>query len=129
MGIVFTIHSLFGERVLPVLIVLVAVWLTVAWRPGQEAPRAARLFPVLVDIQATLGLIYWIFGLVGGNGAYLSFPFILHPLFGILSAGIAHMAVRPSGPFAALGRWAPLAALAVLLVLVVANIVLGRASV
>jgi hypothetical protein len=125
MGVIFTIHSLFGERVLPLLIVLVAVWLTVTWRPSQEVPRAARLFPILVDIQVTLGLIYWIFGIAAGNSAYLSFPFLLHPLLGLLSAGVAHMAVRPRGPFASLGRWAPLGALAVLLVLVVGGIVVA----
>ncbi|MEN9933772.1 MAG: hypothetical protein RLZZ387_351 [Chloroflexota bacterium] len=126
MGNIFTIHNLFGERVLPILIVLVAVWLTVVWRPGQEVPRAARLFPILVDIQATLGLIYWIFGIVNGAD-YLSFPFILHPLLGLISAGVAHMAVKPSGPFSALGRWAPLTALAVLLATVIGGIVLARA--
>lgn len=129
MEIIRQIHGLFGERVLPVLIVLVGVWLTAVWRPGQGIPRAARLFPVLVDIQATLGLIYWIFGIAAGGSAgalYLSLPFLLHPLLGLISAGVAHMAVRPTGPFAALGRWAPLTALVVLLVTVLGGVVLAR---
>jgi hypothetical protein len=127
MDVIYTIHSIFGERVLPVLIVLVAVWLTVVYRPGEGVPRLARLFPVLVDIQATLGIIYWIYGIVAGLGAlYLGFPFILHPLLGLISAGVGHMAVRPTGPFAALGRWAPLVALAVLLATVVGGTVLAQ---
>lgn len=127
MGIVYTIHNIFGERVLPLLIVLVAVWLTVIWRPGKEIPRAARLFPILVDIQVTLGLVYWIFVLTAGaTDKYLSFPFILHPILGFVSAGVAHMAVKPTGPFAGLGRWAPLAGLVVLLVTVLGGVVLAR---
>jgi hypothetical protein len=129
MGILYTIHSIFGERVLPLLIVIVAVWLTVAWRPGQDIPRAARLFPILVDIQVALGLIYWVAAIAGGGSAqalYLSFPFILHPILGFVSAGVAHMAVKPTGPFAGLGRWAPLAALVVLLVTVLGGVVLAR---
>ncbi len=123
------IHGMFGERVLPVLIVLVAIWLTVIWRAGTEPPRLARLFPVLVDIQVLLGLIYWISGLVAGGSAralYLSFPFLLHPLLAFISAGVAHMAVRPRGPFAGLGRWAPLVALVVLLVLVLGAVMVAR---
>ena len=129
MDIVRLIHAVFGERILPVLIVLVAIWLTIVWRPGQDMPRLARLFAVLVDLQFFLGLIYWlvsIFSSASARSVYLSFPFILHPLLGFLAAGVAHMAIRPSGPFAGLGRWAPLAALAVLLLLVIGNIVLGR---
>lgn len=129
MDIIRIIHAMFGERVLPLLIVIVAVWLTIVWRPGAEIPRLARLFPILVDIQVTLGLIYWIVLIVGGGSAtalYLSFPFILHPLLGFVSAGVAHMAVRPSGPFAGLGRWAPLTALVVLLATVLGGVVIAR---
>jgi hypothetical protein len=126
MGIIYTIHSLFGERVLPLLIIVVAIWLTIVWRPGQEVPRLARLFPVLVDIQVTLGIVWWIFGIVNGNPNYLAFPFLLHPLLGLLSAGVAHMAVRPRGPFASLGRWAPLAGLIVLMITVAGGIAVAR---
>ncbi|HWQ13178.1 MAG TPA: hypothetical protein VNL77_10275 [Roseiflexaceae bacterium] len=129
MSFIFTVHSIFGERVLPVLIVLVAVWLAVVYRPERGVPRLARLFPALVDLQATLGIIYWVYGLATGlAGTYLGFPFVLHPLLGLISAGVAHMAVRPRGPFAALGRWAPLVALLVLLATVVGGIVLARGT-
>src|ERR671939_490755 len=116
MQIIYTIHLILGERVLPVLIVLAAIWFTVTWRPDRRPDLAARLFPVLVDIQVTLGLIYWIYGIASGKPGYLAFPFLLHPVLGILAAGVAHMGLRPRGPFSGLGRWAPLVSLALLLV-------------
>jgi hypothetical protein len=125
MSVLFTIHQIFGERVLPLLIVLAAIWFTVTWKPDTPPNVVARLFPVLVDIQVTLGLIYWVYLLIGGNTRMLSFPFILHPLFGLLAAGVAHMAIK-GGPFRRLGRWAPLAALLVLLVLVIVNVMLAK---
>jgi hypothetical protein len=125
MGVIFTIHQMFGERVLPLLIVIAAIWFTVTWKPDAPANVVARLFPVLVDIQVTLGIIYWLYLLIGGNSRMLSFPFILHPLIGLIAAGVAHMAVK-GGPFRRLGRWAPLAALAVLLVLVIVNVTLAK---
>jgi hypothetical protein len=126
MDVVFTIHQIFGEQVLPILIILVAIWLVVAWKPGAPPHPAARIFPVLIDIQVTLGLIFFVFSLINGHSAYLTFPFLLHPIIGFLAAGVAHMSVRPDGPARALGRWAPLATLGVLLALVVANIFLAR---
>lgn len=132
MGVIYQIHSVFGERILPVLILLAAIFLTVTYRQGAPRSPVARIFPVLVDIQVTLGLIYWIYLLVTTTGdtqaRYLGFPFILHPLIGLLAAGLAHMAVGKRNPMANLGRWAPLASLGVLLVLVVANAFIGRTS-
>ena len=125
MGVIFTIHQMLGERVLPLLIVLAAIWFTVTWKPDAPATIITRLFPVLVDIQVTLGIIYWLYLLITGNPRMLSFPFILHPLLGLVAAGVAHRAVK-GGPFRRLGRWAPLAALAVLLVLVIVNVVLAK---
>jgi heme/copper-type cytochrome/quinol oxidase subunit 4 len=129
MGVIFQIHSLFGERVLPLLILLTAIYLTVTYKAGAPRTPVARIFPVLVDIQATLGLIYWIFMLISTSGEsqarYYSFPFILHPVIGLLAAGLTHWAVSQRNPLARLGRWAPLAALSVLLVLVIANVLIG----
>jgi hypothetical protein len=125
MGVIFTIHQMLGERVLPLLIVIAAIWFSVTWRPDAPANIVARLFPVLVDIQVTLGIVYWLYMLIIGNPRMLSFPFILHPLLGLVAAGVAHMAVK-GGPFRRLGRWAPLAALAVLLVLVLVNVMLAK---
>ncbi len=68
MGVIFQIHSVFGEMILPVLIVLAAIYLTVTYKA--DAPRSpiARFFPVLVDIQVSLGLIYWIYLLLITSG-------------------------------------------------------------
>lgn len=128
MSVVFQIHSIFGEMVLPLLIVLAAIYLTVTYKEGVAAGGpVARVFPVLVDIQVTLGIIYWIYLLFTTSGAtqayYYGFPFILHPVLGILAAGLAHMAVGARNPLRSLGRWAPLASLAVLLVLVLSNVI------
>ena len=125
MGILLTIHALFGERILPVLIIAAAIWFAVAWRRETPVPAAGRFFPILVDIQFTLGLIYFFYGASVGR-PYLQFPFLLHPLLGLLSVGVAHMAVQPRGPFTSLGRWGPLVALLVLLLSVIGGIVVGR---
>jgi hypothetical protein len=129
MGALYSIHSIFGERVLPLLIVLVAIFLTVTYKPDAPRSLVARIFPVLVDLQVTLGIIYWVFLLFNTTGAlqarYLGFPFILHPILGILAAGIAHMAVGPKNPLHRLGRWAPLVSLAILLGIVLATVVVG----
>ncbi|HMQ34397.1 MAG TPA: hypothetical protein PKD53_26920 [Chloroflexaceae bacterium] len=129
MGVIFQIHSIFGERILPLLLVIAAIYLTVTYKPDAPRSPVARIFPILVDIQVTLGLIYWIFLLLTTSGEtqarYLGFPFILHPLIGFLAAGLAHMAVGPRNPLRGLGRWAPLASIGVLTVLVVSNVVIG----
>ena len=125
MNVVFTIHQFFGERVLPLLIILAAIYLTVTWKPNAPPNPIARLFPPLVGIQVLLGLIYFVYLLIGGNTQVLSFPFILHPLIGFIAAGSAQLILR-GGPFSRLGRWAPLAALLVLLVLVIANVMLAK---
>lgn len=126
MDVILTIHSIFGERILPALIVIAAIWFTVAWKP--ETPRSlpARIFPILVDIQFLLGLIYWIYGiLVVGNPRYLEFPFLLHPLLGLLAVVVAHIAVRPGSMLSGLGRWAPLASLGALLLVVLGGVVIA----
>lgn len=132
MGALFSIHSIFGERVLPLLIVLAAIFLTITYKPNAPRSPVARIFPVLVDIQVTLGIIYWVFLLFNTTGdtqaRYLGFPFILHPILGILAAGVAHMAVGPKNPLRNLGRWAPLVSLAILLVIVLGTVVVGLSS-
>jgi hypothetical protein len=125
MSVLFTIHQTFGERVLPLLIVLAAIWFTVTWKPDAPPNIVARLFPMLVGIQVLLGIIYYLYLLIGGNTRMLSFPFILHPLIGLIAAGLAQRAVK-GGPFRRLGRWAPLATLLVLLVLVIVNVMLAK---
>src|SRR5690606_10341706 len=113
-----------GEMVLPLAIVIVAVWAFVAWKPGGAPPPATRYLPILVDIQVLLGLIYFIFGLIRGL-PYLAFPFILHPIIGFLAAGVAHRALKPDGPARNLGRWAPIVVLGVLLLMVIGNVMIA----
>ncbi len=127
MAIVFQIHRILGEMILPLLTLIVAIWLTATWKPGGPAQPAARFFPILVDIQVLLGLIYYVYLLVGGNSRMLSFPFILHPIIGIIATVVAHRAVKGNGLLPNLGRWSPLASLAILLVLVLINVMLGMA--
>lgn len=120
------IHAVIGERILPLLIVLTAIYLTIIWKPDAQSNPVARFFPVLIDIQVTLGLLYFVYLLfAGGGGRVLSFPFLLHPLIGFIAAGFGHAALKPGGPLRGLGRWSALVACLVLLVLVVINIVLG----
>jgi hypothetical protein len=125
MGIFLAIHALFGERILPLLIIAAAIWFAVAWKPSQPVPAAGRFFPILVELQVALGLIYFIYGLVVGL-PFLSFPFLLHPILGFVAAGVARMSVRPSGPFSGLGRWAPLAGLGILLLVVIGAIAVAN---
>lgn len=129
MNIIYGIHRIFGEQILPILTIITAIVLTVSWKQPSIKNLFARIFPILVDIQATLGLLWFVFLLTQGDSArMLSFPFILHPILGLLSAGIGHMAVKGTGPFRGLGRWAPLAGLIVLLVIVIANVVIARTT-
>lgn len=119
-------HRLMGREVLALAVVAAAIYLTVTYKP--DAPRSwvARAFPVLIDIQVTLGIINWIYWLTTPlRDQYLSFPFILHPIIGFIAAGLAHMAVGKRNPLASLGRWAPLASLGVILVLVIANMLIA----
>jgi hypothetical protein len=124
------IHRIFGEMVLPLLIVAVAIYMTFVYKPGAARGPIERFFPVLVDLQVTLGLIYWVFLLIFGaaQAKYLGFPFILHPVLGLIAAGLAHMAVGAKNPLRGLGRWAPMASLAVLLILVLSNITIAIMS-
>jgi hypothetical protein len=132
MNIIYQIHSVFGEMVLPLLIVVAAIYLTVTYKKDATRGPVERIFPVLVDLQVTLGLIYWLYMIFSTSGPsqarYLGFPFILHPVLGFIAAGLAHMAVGKRNPLGRLGRWAPLASLGVLLVLVLTNVFLARSS-
>jgi hypothetical protein len=121
MGTIFMIHRLFGGMILPLLLLGAAIWFTVSWKPETWPGRPAQLFHILVDIQFTLGLTFWLYMIVMGASAYyLAFPFLLHPILGLLAATLARQAVRQNGLATRLGRWAPLATLGLVLVVVLA---------
>lgn len=119
MGTVFMIHRWFGGLILPLFLLAAAIWFTVTWKRESWPGRPAEVFRVLVDIQFLLGLSFWIYMIVAGAGArYLTFPFLLHPMLGLLAATVAKLAVSRNERVARLGRWAPLTSLGLLLVIV-----------
>jgi hypothetical protein len=129
MDTVVQVHTIFGERVLPLLIIIAAVWFTIQWKPDQGRTLAGRVFVWLVAIQFVLGLVQWIYGLAIGNSSYLSPLFLLHPVLGLLAVLVAQWSVtiKPGSPLARLGRWGPLAGMAVLLLIVLGSIITGMA--
>lgn len=129
MSVILAIHRIFGERILPLLLVAAVIYLTVSWRPNAPRSPVSRLVPALVGAQVALGALWWIYLIANGALVYLQFPFILHPVLGLLTAGVAQLAFGRRNLFAGLGRWAPLTALAVLLALVVGNVALARLAV
>lgn len=127
MATIFLIHRWFGGLFLPLLLLIAALWFTVTWKREQWPGRPARAFRILVDIQFLLGLSFWTYMILAGAGArYLAFPFILHPLMGLLAATVANLAVRPNTRLDRLGRWAPMASLGALLVIVLIAGTLAR---
>ena len=126
MDTIFTIHQIIGQGVLPLATVLAAIWLTVRWRANAERDYVARAFPMLIDVQVLLGLVYFIYRIATGAAAnLLTFPFLLHPVLGFLAAGVAHGALRPGGFASRFGRWGPLIVLGLLLLIVVANVAIA----
>ncbi|WP_129627053.1 hypothetical protein [Candidatus Oscillochloris fontis] len=126
MNLIILIHRIFGEMILPLVIVGVAIYMTVVYKPGASQGIVATIFPILVDLQVALGIIYWLslLSIPALTDRFLSMPFILHPILGIIAAGLGHMAVGAKNPLRTLGRWAPLASLGVLLILVLSNIMI-----
>jgi hypothetical protein len=129
MDMVVLIHTIFGERVLPLLIIIAGVWFTASWKPDQGRTLPGRVFVWLVAIQFVLGLVQWFYGIALGNTSYLGFPFLLHPVLGLLAVLVAQwsVSIKPGNPLARLGRWGPLAGMAVLLLIVLGSIVTGMA--
>jgi hypothetical protein len=129
MSIIFRIHSVFGEMILPVLIVAAALYLTFTYKANAPRTLIARIFPMLVDLQVGLGILLLVLRLMTVPGAAahdLGFPFVLHPIIGLIAAGLAHLPTDGRTPIRSLGRWAPLASLGVLLLIVVSNAIIAR---
>lgn len=129
MNTIYVLHATLGEMVLPAVIVLAAIWLTVRWKPEAQPDIVARLFPMLVGLQFLLGTTFFVYGLASGAaGRYLGFPFILHPILGLLAVILASRVSKPRGWATKMGRWTPLATLGVLLVIVMSNILIANAT-
>lgn len=95
MDILFIVHSIF--RWVVVLFGLVAlVKFAIGWlgkgQFGQFDNRLTRIFPIVVDIQVTLGLILLIWGGLAGEG----FPShrIVHGVVMIVAAFVVHLMAR-----------------------------------
>jgi hypothetical protein len=91
MQIIDTIHRYLGELML--LIALLGVILAIiglvrkkAWNKPEDI--FGMIFAGLLDLQALLGLINWVYRLI--NGAPLSLAYILHPLFMIAAVVVVH---------------------------------------
>ena len=129
MNAILTIHQILGQMVLPLVIILAAIWLTVRRRPDAEPDGVARIFPMLVGLQVLLGLIYFVYRIATGQAAnLLTFPFLLHPVLGFVAAGVASMTSRRRGFASRFGRWGPLITLGLLFVLVFANVAIAMMS-
>lgn len=126
LNFVLSAHRILGEMILPPLIVAAALWFTLTWRPDAPPDLPARLFPALVDIEVTLGLIAWGYLFWLGAPMLTRFPLMAHPLLGLLAIAAAHLAVSRRSPLRRLGRWSPLVALALLLLIVLGAIASAR---
>ncbi len=126
MNTIFTVHQLLGQRVLPIATVLAAIWLTVRWRPAAEPDVVARVFPLLINTQVLLGLVYFVYRIgIGAAANLLTFPFLLHPVLGFLAAGVAQTTRGPGRLARRFGRWGPLISLGLVLLIVVANVAIA----
>jgi uncharacterized membrane protein YphA (DoxX/SURF4 family) len=95
MDILLVIHSIF--RWVVVLAGLVAlVKFAIGWLGNREFSqfddRLSRVFPILVDIQVTLGIILLIWGTLAGEGLPLSR--VEHAVIMLVVAFVAHMTAR-----------------------------------
>lgn len=120
MSIINTVHRYLGELML--LVALIGVILAVAglvrkktWQKPEEIFGMA--FAGLLDLQALLGIIYWVYLLINVK-RILSPAYILHPLFMIGAVVVVHASRKwRSGPKAIRHR-AQLAAYGASLVLI-----------
>jgi hypothetical protein len=129
MIVVYNVHRVFGEMILPLLVL--AAGLAFVLRGGAQptGPPAARILAVLIDIQVTLGLVWWIYSFEAGFAlprGLASPAFFLHPLLGLATAGFGHMSIGSRSPFLRKGRVGRAAAVGILLLLVVATIFAGK---
>ncbi len=122
--VLFNVHSIFGERVLTVVILLGLIYLAATWKADNERPVVGRILAVLVDIQVALGLILYVVLMTAGRA--FSGQVFVHAAFGVLAAGVAHMAAKNPPFLAKLGRFSPVVGFGLALVLMLVAAVVGR---
>jgi hypothetical protein len=84
------VHSLVRWLVLAAVIAAVVIALLRRGRGMTAGAGFPRVAVMVIDIQVALGLALWLFD----EGWNQSFFFkVIHPLFMLLAAGVAHMAV------------------------------------
>ena len=120
----FNLHSIFGERVLTLLLVVGLIYLAATWKADTKAPVVGRILAVLVDIQVALGLVLYGVLMMGGR----TYPptIFVHALFGILAAGVAHMAAKNPPFLAKLGRFSPVVGFGAALVLMLVGVMIAK---
>lgn len=120
----FNLHFMYGERVLTLLFVLGIIYMAATWKADAKPPVVGRILAVLVDIQVLLGLILYIVLVTAGR----AFPptIFVHALFGLLAAGLAHMAAKNPPFLAKLGRFSPVAGFCGALVLMLIGIMIAK---
>jgi hypothetical protein len=126
---VFIVHRILGEMILPVLIIAAAVVAPILWNPDQPRSPWMRVLAILIDIQVTLGLIWWIYAFDAGFAiprGLASVRFLLHPLLGFATAGFGHAAASARSPFRKLGRRGLVASALLVLFLAVLTILAAR---
>jgi len=126
---ILEIHKILGEMILPVLIIAAAVVAPILWSPDQGRSPWMRVLAVLIDVQVTLGLVWWIYSFDAGfalSRGLGSAAFLLHPLLGFATAGFGHVAASARSPFRKLGRRGLVVSALVVLLLAVLTILAAR---
>lgn len=124
MDIIRMIHRFLGETLL--LIALIGVILAIIGLIRKQAmERAEHIFGMiyagLLDLQALLGLVSFIYLITLAGTGLLTSKFILHPILMILAVVVVHASrSRRDGPVPA-RHWAQLVAYGLSLVLVFAG--------
>jgi len=120
----FNLHFIYGERVLTLLFVLGIIYLAATWKADAKPAVVGRIMAVLVDIQVLIGLILYVVLMTGGR----AFPptIFVHALFGILAAGVAHMAAKNPPFLAKMGRFSPVVGFGAALVLMLVGVMIAK---
>ncbi|HEX6292384.1 MAG TPA: hypothetical protein VFZ66_24575 [Herpetosiphonaceae bacterium] len=93
-SVIVTIHNIFGGLTLLLTLVAAVMLFVTARTTAQGSALVLRADLISASIQATLGILLIILGLIMGNGAYIG-GLWLHYIFGIAAVGVVSaMAAR-----------------------------------